>query len=158
MFPIRLTQAVFAIITLGLAGYVIHWYTAVKEVPEPSPSQFNILIFNALFTFLSCLYLTISPVYYPEISHKYIVLGLDGVIALFWFASFIAMGVFLGGLESCIGDVCGSAKAAVVLGAFEWVLFMATSILAGMHVWRTRNSIDSKPAPQQPIGARTGRV
>lgn len=33
-------------------------------------------------------------------------------------------------------------------------LFMVTTVLAALHVWRTRYSSVSKPAAQQPVGPR----
>jgi len=157
MFPIRLTQLLFSIITLGLCGYgsyfspviptsslslrsffpiapyssvsrtasltrllsiVAHWYLNAAGVA--SPGQVNFLIFNGLWTLLIGIYLIVSPVYFPRLSHKYAVLALDAVTALFWFAGFVALAVFLSTPSSCAGGVCRCARVLVVFASFLW--------------------------------------
>lgn len=97
---------------------VAHWYVSAASVA--SPGQVNILIFDGLWTFLISIYLIVSPVYFPRLSHKYAVLALDAVTALFWFAGFLALGVFLSKLGMCAGGVCHSARAGVVFASFLW--------------------------------------
>lgn len=46
---------------------------------------------------------------------------------LFYFAGFVALGVFLTRLLFCRGAVCGSARTVTVFGAFEFVLWAATA-------------------------------
>lgn len=46
---------------------------------------------------------------------------------LFYFAGFVALGVFLSKLLFCRGAVCGSARAVTVFGAFEFALWAATA-------------------------------
>lgn len=78
LLPIRIAQAVFAIVILGLSGYgtrdlynwhtaeelltyhiVSHWYNA--DTLTASPSQINFLVFVPVFTLISILYLEIAP-------------------------------------------------------------------------------------------------
>ena len=54
--------------------------------------------------------------------------------ALFWFGGFVATADVLRKLTVCRGLVCHSARAATVLGSFEFALFAATSWFAIKHV------------------------
>lgn len=97
---------------------VAHWY--IKAAGVASPGQVNLPIFNGLWTLLVSIYLIVSPVYFPRLSHKYAVLALDAVTALFWFAGFIALGVFMSTLSLCAGSVCHCARAGIVFASFLW--------------------------------------
>ncbi|KAJ8057947.1 hypothetical protein OCU04_013121 [Sclerotinia nivalis] len=59
LLPIRIAQAVFAIVVLGLSGYVSHWYNT--DTLTASPSQINFLVFVPVFTLISILYLEVAP-------------------------------------------------------------------------------------------------
>lgn len=88
-----------------------------------SPSQVNFLIFCAIWSILAVAFLTLSPRYDTQarhIGHKFAILAVDAVTAIFWFAGFIALAVFIG-VPDCGSDtVCGSLQASVAFGAFLW--------------------------------------
>ncbi|KAJ9618514.1 hypothetical protein H2203_009111 [Taxawa tesnikishii (nom. ined.)] len=139
--PLRIAQAVLAVITLGLTAYVIHWWSHYYYAF--SPSQINFLLFSSLWSLLALGYLMFAPRLAtsgssnPIWAHKFVVLGVESLTMLFWFAGFIALAVFLSD-RVCYGHVCNAAKAAAVFAAFEWVLFTATTVMAALHVVRTR--------------------
>ena len=85
-----------------------------------SPSQVNFLVFTSVWTLLATAYLALTPIYMPRAAHKFVILAIEAVTMIFWFAGFIALAVFLSGLNLCLGNVCRSAEAATVFGAFEW--------------------------------------
>jgi len=67
---------------------------------------------------------------------------------IFWFAGFIAFAILL----TDIGcnhhwGVCRASQAAVVFGAFEWLLFAATTVMAAVHCWNTRGTHNTKHDP-----------
>ncbi|OBT67267.1 hypothetical protein VE03_02630 [Pseudogymnoascus sp. 23342-1-I1] len=139
LLPARAVQAVLAVIVLGLlADVTTNWFTA---------SEVNFLIFNSIWTLLAVAYLVIAPLTFPVAAHKYGILVAESLTMLFWFAGFIALGDLLGaiGCTSRMGKPCGEPIAATVFGAFEWLLFLGTTILAALHVWRTRGG-SSEPA------------
>ncbi|KAL9614379.1 MAG: hypothetical protein Q9167_001108 [Letrouitia subvulpina] len=149
--PLHAVQFLFAIITLGLTGYVNHWFNSASWYyvdDDNSPSQVNFLIFSAVWTMLVTPYLALAPRFVPKITHKFVTLGMNAVTCIFWFAGFIALAAYRGDLGgSCTATVCDCITAAAVFGAFEWLLFTATTVLAALHVWRTRGTGQSKPAP-----------
>jgi len=52
------------------------------------------------------------------------VLGVEAVTMIFWFASWISLAVFVGDfVGGCLLNPCGAMKAAVAFGAVEWVLW-----------------------------------
>lgn len=55
-----------------------------------------------------------------------------------WFAGFIALSTFKHSLILCGGHVCSTMAGAVVVGALAWLVFLATTVLAALHVVRTR--------------------
>ncbi|KAI9815690.1 MAG: hypothetical protein M1827_002086 [Pycnora praestabilis] len=138
LLPLRIVQALFALIVLALTAYVAHWF---HEVGASSPSQDNFLLFSSIWTFLALAYLTLTPWMMPSLAHKFGVLAVEAITMLFWFAGFIALAVYINGnlFDFCSGGVCSAIKAACVFGAFEWLLFLATTVLAALHVFRSRN-------------------
>ncbi|ELQ35550.1 hypothetical protein OOU_Y34scaffold00703g4 [Pyricularia oryzae Y34] len=133
LLPIRATQALFAIIILGLSGYVANWYN--METTASSPSQINFLVFIPIMTVLTLGYVEGVARFMPRIFNPYIALGLEALNALFYFAGFIALAVFLNGLVFCRGPVCGSARASTAFGAFQWILFSVTGGLTAKEVF-----------------------
>lgn len=128
LLPVRATQALFSIIILGLAGYVANWYN--METTASSPSQINFLVFVPVMTVLSLGYIEGVGRFMPRLFNPYIAMGLEALNALFYFAGFIALAVFLNTLVFCRGTVCGSARAATAFGAFNWLLFTVSCGLA----------------------------
>jgi len=146
IFPIRIVQTVFAIIVLGTEAYASSawsWWW--------SPSSINFLIFTSVWTLLAVAYLIITPTRYPVAAHKYGILAAEALTMLFWFAGFIAVAAMLGdGCDNHWGP-CRSATAGDVFAAFEWLLFCATTIMAALHVWRTRGSRSGKHDPAMEV-------
>jgi hypothetical protein len=144
---------------------VASWWNAFYS--DISPSQINFLLFCSVWTCaLAVPYLALSPRFFPAAAHKYAILAAEAATMIFWFAGFLAAAVLLSGFDFCNGTVCGAARGAIVFGAFEWygsppsesagtahdihsvdtdwiklhrVLFTATTIMAIIHVLRTRN-------------------
>ena len=86
-----------------------------------SPGQINFLLFDSVWTILALIYLILVPWRFSDTiaHHKFAILAVEALTALFWFAGFIALAVFLSD-RVCFGSVCSAAKAAAVFGAFEW--------------------------------------
>ncbi|KAF9633928.1 hypothetical protein BFW01_g4823 [Lasiodiplodia theobromae] len=143
--PLRIVQAVFTVIVLGLTAYVCDWWTS--HWMAASPAEVNYLIFVSVWTILALAYLIVAPARFPAAAHKFAILGVEALTMLFWFAGFIALAVWLTD-RWCFGNVCASARAATVIGAFEWLAFAATTVLASLHVWKTRNTNNTQAAPE----------
>lgn len=86
-----------------------------------APSQVGFLVFSAVWTFLALLFLFLVPWRFSEtrLGHHFALLAVEAVTAIFWFAGFVALAVFLAD-RVCFGHVCSAAKAAAVFAAFEW--------------------------------------
>jgi hypothetical protein len=74
-------------------------------------------------------------------AHKFAVLGIEALTMLFWFAGFIAMAVYVGRISFCTGKVCNALRAVVVFAAFEWLLWLATTILAALESSHSRGAV-----------------
>ena len=88
-----------------------------------SPSQVNFLIFCAVWSILAVAFLILSPRYDTQarhVGHKFAILAVDAVTAIFWFAGFIALAVFIGVPNCGNNHVCGALQASVAFGAFLW--------------------------------------
>ena len=83
-----------------------------------SPSAVNFLVFCSVWTLLALIYLIVTPWRFERAAHPFIILGVDALTMLFWFAGFVAAAAFLGDRYSCYGRVCDSLKAATVFAAF----------------------------------------
>jgi Membrane-associating domain len=98
---------------------VASWYN--NNTLYSSPDRVDFLIFVGIWTALLVIpFLTLTPRYFPKIAHPFAILAIEAVTMIFWFAGFIAHAVFLTSLLHCNGNVCRSAQAATVFGAFEW--------------------------------------
>jgi len=142
--PLRAAQCLLTIIILGLMAYVVSDW-------EYSPAEDNFLLFCSVWTILALAYLTIAPVKFETAAHKFGILAAEFLTMIFWFAGFIALAVLLTDIRCHYWGPCRAAKAAVVFAAFEWLLFSATMIMAGLHVWRTRNGHNNKHDPNMEV-------
>ncbi|KZF20681.1 hypothetical protein L228DRAFT_269975 [Xylona heveae TC161] len=148
LFPLRILQFLFALIVAGTIGYGVHWY---NQGASNSPASMNFLLFNCAWTFLIILYAILGPIFLSSLAdttHAYAIFAIDVVTMIFWFAGFIALAVFLGDLDFCIGTVCPDLRAGCVFAAFEWVLFVVSSVISGIRAFRARGAAAPKPATQ----------
>ncbi|KAL7623961.1 hypothetical protein AAE478_005518 [Parahypoxylon ruwenzoriense] len=146
ILALRSAQFVFAIIVLALTSYVAHWYNV--DTLTSSPSQINWLLAVSLFTIVSVLYLELAPRFAPKVSHPYVAMGLETGNALFSFAGFVALAVFMSKLLFCRGSVCGAAQASIAFGALEFLLWTASAVLTGKEALKGGLSFRrSPPAP-----------
>lgn len=86
-----------------------------------APSQVAFLLFCSVITLITLAYLILIPMRYTDskLNHSGVILTIEGLTMMFWFAGFIALAVFLNN-RVCFGHVCSAAKAAAAFGAFEW--------------------------------------
>ena len=68
------------------------------------------------------------------VAHPWVAFGMELSNALFWFAGFISLGVFLSRLLFCRGTVCGAAQADTVFSAFLFATWGATVTLMSNDV------------------------
>ncbi|KAK4695677.1 hypothetical protein P7C71_g2105, partial [Lecanoromycetidae sp. Uapishka_2] len=144
LLVVHAIQFLFAIIVLGLTGHVASY--------GATPSQDSFMIFVAVWTLIIVLYTALTPKLAPSLAHVLAIFALNALTTLFWFAAFIALAVFYHDLEnsavifgdgfffegadqtcSVIGSYCHQIEAATVFGAFEWALFVISTILAGLE-------------------------
>jgi len=134
--PLRVAEGVLAIIILGLTAYDASAWSGPWH--SWSPAEINYTIFVSVWTLLALIYLILAPLHFPTAAHKFGVLAAEAVTMIFWFAAWIALASMLGnwGCGQSWGP-CRAATAATVFGAFEWLLWCATTVMAALHVFRT---------------------
>ncbi|KAF2010187.1 hypothetical protein BU24DRAFT_428206 [Aaosphaeria arxii CBS 175.79] len=136
ILPLRAVQAVFSIIVLGLAAYVVDAYTSPWG--SWSPHSVNFMLFTAVWTLLAVAFLVITPSRFPQFAHKYVIAGLEALTMIFWFAAWVAVAALWGDIHcGSNGGPCGAGTAAIVFGAFIWLTFVATTVFAVLHIRRT---------------------
>ena len=94
-----------------------------RSFSNASPSQVNFVVFCAIWSILAVAFLILSPRYDTQarhIGHKFSVLAVDAVTAIFWFAGFIALAVLIGVPNCGTDSVCEALQASVAFGAFLW--------------------------------------
>jgi len=89
--------------------------------------------------------------HFPEAAHKFAILGVEALTAIFWFAGWVAFATLLGSIGGRRWTVKQVGDAADVFAAIEWLLFSATAIMASIHVWRTRNDRSGKHDPAMEV-------
>ncbi|OJJ44860.1 hypothetical protein ASPZODRAFT_634619 [Penicilliopsis zonata CBS 506.65] len=146
---VRVVQAIFAVIVLGLTAYVINWDDYYSWW---SPSTVNFMLFNSVWTLVIALpYIVLAPVFFAGIVHPFIVVGMEAVTMIFWFAGFIALACVLPPPRACHSSLCDSLQAATVFGAFEWALFAATTTINVMAVFTSRGNNGVKANPNAAV-------
>ncbi|CAD6581550.1 MAG: hypothetical protein ASARMPRED_000644 [Alectoria sarmentosa] len=141
--PLRSVQLILAIIALGLNGYVTSWYLHHTH-PSTTPSSPPYLVFVAIFTLLTLPYLFSNPVLAGSnkpngrFFNKWVILALDSLTCLLWFAGYVALAVFHQGLILC--GPCDVMVGGVIVGALAWATFLASTVLASLHIMRTRRA------------------
>ena len=131
---------------------VANWYNT--GTLTASPPQINFLIFVPLFSFISIVYLEITPrflakgkAHHPKhelqetkltliASHPYAHLAFEVTNMLWYFGSFIALATFLSKLFFCRGSVCAAARADAVFAAFSWALWAASSAILALELFK----------------------
>jgi len=143
---VHAVAAVFAIIELGLTGYVASAFDATYWSGygygyggDRSPPVVSFMIFNSVWSLLVLAYVGITPIYMTSIFHKLAALVLNVITTIFWFAGSIALAVALGAPLNCGSNhVCGSWEAAIAFGFFLWVLFLVLTIVDALESLRSR--------------------
>ncbi|KAJ9295307.1 hypothetical protein DTO271G3_6130 [Paecilomyces variotii] len=155
VLPVRAVQAIFAIIVLGLTAYVISVFD--DEDFGFSSDALNFMLFTSVWTLLVATpYLALSPVYVPQMAHRFAIVGMEAVTMIFWFAAFIALAALLPPPEACHSSPCRSSQAATVFGAFEWVLFAVTAGFAIFNLIGGRSSHNKETVPEVQMAPHAG--
>jgi len=134
VLPLRALQLFVSLVILGLSGYVANWYNI--DTLQASPSQVNFLIFVPVFSIISIVYMEGAPKFFPRIVSPYVVMAVEVLNVLFYFAGAIALGVFLNSLLFCRGTVCGAARADTGLSVVQWLMFTVTAVVNGLDAFK----------------------
>lgn len=85
------------------------------------PSQLNFMLFNAVWTLLIVAFILVATMRFTALAHPLLILGLDALTMLFWFAGFIALAVIVKDFSFLLSDTSyHTAQATAAFGAFEW--------------------------------------
>lgn len=138
--PIRIVQAVLSIIVLGLMAYgmstflshvfsfiITNIFVAAADWSYWwSPDSVNFLVFTSVWSLLALIYLIVTPTHFPRLAHKWIIVAVEALTMLFWFAGFIALAVMLNNLDAGHSHwgVLRASIAGDVFAAFLWYVFL----------------------------------
>lgn len=145
---VRGFQLFFAIIVLGLSGYI-------GSSAENAWSPWFSLV-TALFTLIGIGFLTVTFFIAPAFTAPLICLGVDAFLFLFWLISLAGFANQTSGylaLSSCryYGDFCGSIKGNMAMIVFEFLLFLGSLIWSAWWFHRDRSG---KTAGTNPEGGQ----
>ncbi|KAH7069178.1 marvel domain-containing protein [Paraphoma chrysanthemicola] len=144
---LRGVQVVFSIIVLGLTAYLVDRYNGPYGW-NWSPHSVNFMLFTSVWTLLAVAYLVLTPTRFPRAAHKFAIGAVEFLTMLFWFAAFVAVAVRWGDSwwgYGGKGTFYGCGVAAIVFSAFLWLTFVATTVLAALHIRRTPRNDNSPP-------------
>ncbi|KAJ5319380.1 uncharacterized protein N7506_012084 [Penicillium brevicompactum] len=140
LFPVRIAQALFGVIVIGLTGYVVSTYWDSWAWSD----TVNFVLFLGCWTaFVAVPYLALSPIFFPRLAHHLVIPAVEVITMIFWFAGFIAIGAQLPPPRYCHTSACSSLQAATIFGAFEWAMFAVTTFFAVLDVKNHRRSGES---------------
>jgi hypothetical protein len=98
-------------------------------------SSLSFLLFTGIWGILSVIFLLVTPIALPALHHNFIVLGVEFLAMIFFFAGFIAVAAFIG-TPDCDGlGWCQCIQAGIAFGAFSWVLWVVTLALVVREVY-----------------------
>lgn len=107
-----------------------HYIFGSFEAYQGVPASWGFLLFCALWTFLGVVFILVTNTQLAERALLgYIVVGVEAVAVLSWFAGFIATAANISSDTCPHGGTCGTIAAATAFGAFEWLLFVVTAYL-----------------------------
>lgn len=103
---------------------VVEWWHEFYNAPAPIP--FSFLLFSSLITPFVAAYLAIVPAYlgHTRLNRAGLITCIEVLMAVFWGASSISSAVYISH-RVCFGQVCNLAKTAVVIGFFQWSIFLS---------------------------------
>jgi hypothetical protein len=115
-----------------------------------SPHSVNFMLFTSIWTLLAVAYLVLTPTRFPKLAHKYAIGAVEFLTMLFWFAAFVAVASRWG--RSYWYGYYGTNRfyevgvAAIVFSALLWLTFVATTVLAALHIKKSSRG-DTAPPP-----------
>ncbi|KAF2129242.1 hypothetical protein P153DRAFT_315992 [Dothidotthia symphoricarpi CBS 119687] len=144
---LRGVQILFSIIVLGLTAYLVDAYT--NPWGSWSPHSLNFMLFTSIWTLLAAAYLLLAPTRFPKAAHAYAIAGVEFLTMIFWFAAFVAVAALWGDVVwyGRKGTFYGCGVAAIVFAAFTWLTFLATTVLAALHIRNTSRGGATAHAP-----------
>jgi len=146
--PLRAVQLLFAFLVLVLCGVAISKFGG-------GFGSLGFLLFCGIWAILSLIYLLLAPTVLAAFHNVYIILALEALNMIFFFAGFIAVASGIGTVscdlygsfnfdgtnfsDSGLKTGCQSTKAAVAFGAFSWLLWLITLVLVIRQVMMERS-------------------
>ncbi|KAF4448858.1 membrane-associating protein [Fusarium austroafricanum] len=131
---LRALQLALSMTSIGLSAYVVNDYD--KRSRGSAPSPFTYLMVSSIFSMLSVAYITLTPLFVPRIYHQYAAIIVESVNAALYFAGFIAIAVFIGGLKMCMGTVCSCARADAVVAAGQFTVWITTTAFTAKDLFK----------------------
>ncbi|KAI4148893.1 MAG: hypothetical protein LQ340_004891 [Diploschistes diacapsis] len=138
----RIAQFVLSVIVLGCTGYLVSIYRAdIYNLSEDFiyygvPSSLSFLLFVAVWSIIIVAWQILTPRFAERLAHRFVILGLDALTMLFWFAGFIALAVITPPAYGTVHGPYATQQAAVAFGAFAWLAFLVTTILSAIDIFR----------------------
>ncbi|KAI5800295.1 membrane-associating domain-containing protein [Peziza echinospora] len=145
---LRIVQGVLALITLGLAADVVSFHNSHGF---QSPSESNFLVWCSVWTFLALLYLGLAPLFAPNLTNKWGILGVEVLSVIFWFAGWAAQAAYLASVTVCYGTVCGTARASIAFALFSWIAWCITlyMVIVAIRSLNTREEDVEEKLPER---------
>jgi len=146
--PVRIVQAVLALIVLGLIANTVHYTNKYGGGWDSA----NFLLFCSVWTlFVVVPSLVAVPMFASEFAPTYAILAVDAVTMIFWFSGFIAVAAQIYSPSICSHfNFCATAQGGAALGAFEWLLFAFASAMDVREVVGSGSPKSGAPFEVQP--------
>ncbi|CAJ0552958.1 hypothetical protein HG530_012983 [Fusarium avenaceum] len=147
---LRVLQLALSFASIGLSAYIVHDYDQRSRGSAPSP--FTYLMVSSIFSIISIVYLTLTPLFVPRIYHQYAAVVVESVNTALYFAGFIAIAVFIGSLVMCEGTVCSAARADAVVAAGQFTAWITTTAFTAKELFQRAFQEPKKDADGREMG------
>lgn len=138
---LRVLQLALSLASIGLSSYVVNYLMMGSRTS--STSSFSFLIAASSLSILSLVYLEAASKFAPRYYHPYAAMAIEATNTIFYFAGFIAIGIFIGSLTLCTGSVCSAGRADTVVAAGQFTAWIATTFFMAQELFR-RVTTESK--------------
>lgn len=137
-FPLRIVQAVLALLTLILSAVALDYFGRYR-----GEDAYGLNIFTSILTFIFLAYIFVTALKFPIAYNMWAVLGFEIVLVIFWLVTFALLADYASGLGKAedhgrsyggrytntkYKSASGCTKAAAAFAALEWVTFIVTLV------------------------------
>ena len=140
VIALRVLQFLLAASIIGTMGFVVHWHMSGRDPYVPPEVVYMLVI--PLLSLFSMVYLEVTPrtAITARLFHPLAGVAVQGITMLFFASGVLTTTLYLNSLEMCNFMQCTATQSTVGLSGVAWLLWAATTAIAGWEMMRKKNN------------------